>query len=193
MKNNVAVYEGIKTLDGTKEYPVDTVREQFINSDDTLETIALELNLPISIVQSHARQGMQSWYEMKNNHLAERLKYFMNLNVDNLVESHSVLEEGHWLTLAQIKGQQFFLKKYLEQYGHLFRVDEDGEISKDPYGAPIPMPLPNTPKHFMALEGFLKLKEGTKAALQQVQAVNEERRKPTVMDVEATGLFDEKE
>lgn len=180
----------IATLDGKRDYPVDFVREFFINSDTSLEEMALQMKLPLNVVQAHARNGLQSWYKLKQDKLEARLKYFMDVNVDNLIETHSMLEEGHLLTLIQFKGTQQFLKEYYMRNGHLFRVNEDGEISMDAYGMPIPMPIPNTPKHFMALEGFFKLKDGTKKELNHLYETVKNAEKEDVVDVEAYNVFE---
>ena len=182
----------IKTTDGKQEYPIDFVRNYFINSDESIEEVALQLNLPVALVQVHARQGLESWYKLKSDKLEARMRYFLSLNIDNLMETHSLLEDGHFLTLAQYKGVQEFLKQYLVKHGHLFAVDEQDVIRKDSYGMPIPLPLPNHPKHFMALEGFLKLKEGTKLAMNDLYEESKKQKKQSdVIDVESDEIFQE--
>jgi len=187
---NVYVENVLRSQDGKHEYPVDFVRELFINSDKNVEDLAVQLNLPLSVVEQHAKRGLQSWYQMKHVKFAERMRYFMDVNVDNLMETHSVLEDGHFLQLVQLKGMQLFLKNYYAARGHLFRVNEDGEISLDGYGLPIPLPLPNGPKDLLALEGLLKLKEGTKAAMNQIYQATQDAQKTDVVDVDSYGLFE---
>ncbi len=181
-------------MDGKQDYPIDFVRKYFVNSDESIEEVAMQLSLPVELVQLHARQGMESWYKLKSDKLEERMKYFLTVNIDNLMETHSLLEDGHFLTLAQFKGLQEFLKQYLVANGHLWAMDDEGQIRKDSYGIPIHLPLPNTPKHFMALEGYLKLKEGTKMAMNHL---HEERKngKNTqgIIDVEDDDVFKEGE
>lgn len=189
-----SIYAGneIATKDGTRTYPVDFVREYFVNTDKSVEELAIQLNLPTEVVEHHARQGMQSWYALKHEKLAERLAHFLNVNIDNLTETHSLLEDGHFLKIVQLKSQQEYLKGYYLKNGHLFRIEEDGEISKDSYGLPIPLPLPDSPKDFMVLEAFLKIKEGTKQALNQVyEQTKKDSKKPEVIDVDA--YFEEKD
>lgn len=183
----------IPTVDGLQSYPADIVREMYINSDKTIEDLAREMNLPVATVELYSKSGMQTWYQLKQSRLGERLKYFLDVNVDNLMETHSHLEEMHFLTLVQFKGMQTFLKGYYLKHGHLFRVNEDGEMSLDTYGVPIPVPIPNAPKHFMALEGFLRLKEGTKQAMNHVFETTKKGDKPDVLDIDDYGIFEEKE
>lgn len=183
----------IKSLDGKVEYSVDFVRDRFMKSPDNLEQLATEMNLPVEVVKHHAMLGPISWMQLKQETLAKRLQHFANLDTEDLLETHSALEDGHFLTLAQLKMTQQFLKKYLDRYGHLWKVDETGEISLDPYGMPIPLPIPNSPKHFMALEGYLRLKEGTKQAMNHMYEQLKEKEKPTVIDIEEDDIFKETE
>jgi hypothetical protein len=156
-KEEPAIYGSaiIKTTDGKAEFSIDSIRELYINSDKTLEELSIQMNLPVEVVKRHAEQGMQSWYKLKQDKFADRMKYFMTVNIDNLTETHSLLEDGHFLTIVQMKGLQERLKEHYMKHGHLFRVDGNGDICLDPYGMPITLPIPNSPKHFMALESCL--------------------------------------
>lgn len=172
-------------------YSLDFVKHLFINSDLSVDELASQMNVSVDVIKHHAKQGLKNWYDLKKENFPARMRHFIESDLDNLVETHSALDDGHWLTIVQIKGYQQFLKDYFAKNGHLFRLNEDGEISMDTYGMPIPLPLPNTPKHFMALEAFLKMKEGTKAALNQVF---EESKKGTQSDVvDVKDFFDKEE
>jgi hypothetical protein len=180
----------IPASDG-KKYTSDFVKHCFINSDSSIEEIASQMNLSVELVKYHANQGLKSWYDLKKEHFPIRLQTFMESDLDNLVETHAALDDGHWLTIVQMKSYQEFLKNYYAKNGHLFRMNEDGEISMDTYGLPVLLPLPNTPKHFMALEGYLKMKEGTKGALNQIQERYKTEGKTEIIDVD--GFFKDEE
>lgn len=180
----------IPATDG-KRYTADFVKHCFINSDSSIEEIASQMNLSVELVKYHANQGLKSWYDLKKEHFPIRLQTFMESDLDNLVESHSVLDDGHWLTIVQMKSYQQVLKDYYAKHGHLFRMNDDGEITKDTYGLPVLLPLPNSPKFFIALESYLKMKEGTKGALNQIQERYKTEGKTEVIDVDA--FFEDKE
>lgn len=184
----------IKTLDGQREVTVDQVRLAFINSDANIEEIAAQMNLPVATVRHYAEQGLEAWHELRQARLTARMNYFMNFDIDNVMETHSTLEDAHFLELIQIKDAQKFLKAYYLTNGHLYMM-VDGEIKLDNYGMPIPMPLPNTPKHLMQLEGVMKLKETTKQFMNNLHEVSKKEGKKDIeiIDVDNYGIFDKEE
>jgi hypothetical protein len=182
----------IKTKDGLHEYPVDFVREYFINSDESLKDMAIQLNLPLAVVQLHAKQGMVSWYQLQEARMEERMTLFRLKDIDSLMSTHSYLDDAQFLTLAQYKGHMEFLKQYVLKHGHLFAVDDEGNIRYDSTGSPIYMPIPNTPKHFMAIEGFLRIKEGTKMAMNHLYEQSQKSKdKNEMIDIEDDPIFRE--
>ena len=178
----------ITATDG-KVYAIDDVREAFINSEGNIEELALQLNIPPKTIEAYARHGLKSWFKMKQDKLENRMQYFLDVNIDNLMETHSVLEEGHLLQIIQMKGTQDFLKHYYLKHGHLFLVDSEEQIAVDAYGMPIPLPLPTGPKQLMALDGLLKLKDGTKKEMNLIHDQIKESRKKQDIRVDDLDIF----
>ncbi len=193
-KPEAAIYEptALVANDG-KEYAIDYVRELFINSDKSVEDLAVQLNMPVEVVEAQARKGLRSWYKLKQDKLETRMQYFLDVNIDNLMETHSILEDGHLLQIIQMKGTQDFLKAYYAKNGHLFMIKEDGEIATDAYGMPIPLPLPTGPKQLLALDGLLKLKDGTKREMNHIYEAAKEAKKNAQVNVESYDIFDSKD
>lgn len=181
----------IKTTDGKHEYPVDFVREFFINSDKNLEDMALQLNLPVPVVQLHARQGMVSWYQLQEARMEERMTLFRLKDIDSLMGTHSHFEDKHFIALAQQKGLDEWYKQYLTKHGHLFAVDEQDNIRHDSYGVPILLPVLNS-KHLIGFDGLMKLKENTKMAMNHLyEETQRNKNEPEVLDIDDDPIFRE--
>jgi hypothetical protein len=188
----------VKTLNKDKEYPVDILRKLYINTDETLEQIAREFSMPLDQLELMAKSEEKSWHQLKEETKHDRLEYFRAIAEDNGIETISVVEELHLVTIVDMRSKINFLKKYYKEHGDLYARNSEKEILLDGRGQPISLSIPNSVKDLLSLQGILKLKDESRESVKKLMASDPAPRKisnnqENVIDVSQYGIFKDDE
>lgn len=144
----------LATLDKSRYYAVDQIRDLYIKTETTLERIAMELRLPLSTLERMARTGELNWHSKKLQYQLTRVNTISSLFTDGSLEMLSLEQRLHMLTIVDLAGRITELESHVKKYGDLRMRDDNGDIVKDAKGQAIHLSIPNTPKDLMAIEGI---------------------------------------
>lgn len=179
----------IPAKDTGKDYPVDILREIYIKTDKTLEQLAKEYNLPMSLLSRYAKTGLKSWDTLKEEYASRRFEAFLKARDDALVETQSVVQRLETLHLMRLHLRMAEIEDHFKLYGDFFMRDSEGEIIRDGSGQGLEISIPS--KHALdILKSIAEMREGNGRLLEtSMENKGRKKKKGPQIDIDSYGLF----
>ncbi len=121
-----------------RSYPVDVLRDVFVKSGMSLKRIASKYFIPQDKLLDYAEAF--NWFKLKQEHDRQILHEALNLRVDGFVEHLSADQREQKLKSLQRNQELSEVETHFDKYGHLYIVDEEGQIIRSKVtGLPLKM------------------------------------------------------
>lgn len=118
------------------EYPVDALKEVYIKSGRTSERIAKMFGISVSQLLEYVEH--YGWEKLKQDHEKKVFFTILNQRSDSFLENLTTDQREQQLKNYQRNQELDEMEEHLKKYGHLFCVDETGEVLKDRFsGMPV--------------------------------------------------------
>lgn len=165
--------EEISNLTKTVGYSVDLLKRVYINSDITLEQLAKEYDLPLSVLTRYAKSGAKSWHTLQKECMERRIQTLQESRGDLLIEKQSTVQRMENLFLMRLNMRMADIEHHFKTYGDFYVRDAEGEILRDGRGQPIELILPVSTKELLSLKGLEDARETNHKLLGENQAVKQ--------------------
>lgn len=121
-----------------RSYPVDVLRDVFVKSGMSPERISRKYFISLDRILDYAE--CFNWFNLKQDHDRMVLHSALNLRADSFVEHLSADQREQKLKTAQRNQELSEVEEHFDKYGHLFVVNEGGEILRSKVtGLPLKM------------------------------------------------------
>jgi hypothetical protein len=131
-----------------------------MKSEEGSKALAEALNLDQDLVDEAVRNG--TWDELRKHYRSQIYRGYIKDRIDQLEWRQELISRLEAVELAGLDATLRNMQDQLESKGHLFLLDEDGEVRKDAHNNPIVRRVPKEMKEALQLTEKLR-EENTKA------------------------------
>lgn len=127
----------------------------FITSDDSFDDFCKKWNVSDTHVLSYYRA--EDWEALRRKSIEDASEVAEMLVQEQVEDAFDLEVQITALMNLDLKCRVEHLFRHLRAHGHLFALDDSGEVIKDSFGNPVSLKIPNTPSELMGRKNNMEM------------------------------------